>query len=416
MRVYRNTPYKYENLDKTFKNQFEALIYKENEQSDNNSKLNELIPELELLKNDLPKRISAKTKEEIDKINNKISEIDKKQHLYFLDIDYERLCNDSNGDYDTFINKLKSMSGFKVLKYKEAPSLLRLDSEPYGPHHGGGGSMIVPPPLVGNAGRDDDSALVCWLNEQGYYKDMAKKYGEIESSLTFRSYDELLKWVKDNNMCDLSGQKWELIPQISQQVLLEKRIAQVPIMTLLNDEFIFKTYASASKDSKVKLIKKGKETVFNDRITFDKLNVGSKYKFKGKLIYKKTGKEVPTKDPIVYEITKLKKEDLKKPVDIKITFDSGKYSSGDEFVLTYDIYEDDFLVGEERDLKNKDQTVKLVDDEVPTPPTPKEEAPPTPEKKSPHKSPITGDDGIELNIILLALGLMGLTVLRKKNS
>ncbi|UEA31346.1 VaFE repeat-containing surface-anchored protein [Granulicatella elegans] len=158
----------------------------------------------------------------------------------------------------------------------------------------------------------------------------------------------------------------------------------IPTFTIVNEKFDFKTYAS-HPNQKGKNLDKSTETKVTDKIEFDKLSEGKSYKFVGKLIHKASGKEVKTKDPIIYETGKL--TSAKGEASITITFDASAYSNGDEFVLTYEIFEDGLLAGKEYDLENKDQTFSIIDKEVPPPPKevppPPKEVPPPPKEVPP---------------------------------
>ena len=236
----------------------------------------------------------------------------------------------------------------------------------------------------------------------------------------------------------------------------------MPTFTIVNEKFNFNTYVSHPDKGDNKILVRSAETRVTDKIKFDKLSEGKEYKFVGRLIHKATGKEVKTKEPIIYETGKLKS--AKGEASITISFDSSAYSVGDEFVLLYDIYEDGLLAGSEDDLGNKDQTFSIIDEEVPPPPKevppppeevppppkevppPPEEVPPPPEEVPPppeevpyppeevppppeevpyppkkvspppdYIAPKTYDPGIGLDIIMLALSGVGLTLLRKKN-
>lgn len=225
----------------------------------------------------------------------------------------------------------------------------------------------------------------------------------------------------------------------------------IPIsFTIVNEKFKFKTFASDSTNKDEKVLEQGGRTQVTDKISFDKLSVGKEYKFVGKLINKRTGEEVKTENPIVYETGKLTNPNGE--ASITITFDSSIYQDGDEFVLVYDIFEDGKLAGFENNHDNPDQSFKIVStttppgrdypppkeetpppkEETPPPkeetPPPKEEVPPVEEveKESPkqvveiakptpvYMAPKTFDPGIGLNVFTAILSGAALTFLRKR--
>ncbi|WP_138159585.1 VaFE repeat-containing surface-anchored protein [Peptoniphilus catoniae] len=159
-----------------------------------------------------------------------------------------------------------------------------------------------------------------------------------------------------------------------------------PAFGCINKKFVFKTEASHPEKSEEKVVTRGEKTEVIDKITFDKLTEGKEYKFVGRLINKRTGEEVKTEEPIVYETGKL--ESSKGETTIKVTFDSSIYNDGDEFVFLYKIYEDGVYAGYEDDLNNAAQTFKIKGEVKPpeeeTPP-PKEETPPPEEETPPPK-------------------------------
>ena len=223
-----------------------------------------------------------------------------------------------------------------------------------------------------------------------------------------------------------------------------------PLFTIVNEKFKFETFASDSTNKDEKVLEQGDRTQVTDRISFDKLSVGKEYKFVGKLINKRTGEEVKTENPIVYETGKLTNPNGE--ASITITFDSSIYQDGDEFVLVYDIFEDGKLAGFEDKHDNPDQSFKIVstttppgrdyptpEEETPPPkeetPPPKEETPPPKEevptveeveKESPkqvvevtkptpvYMAPKTYDPGIGLNVFTAILSGAALTFLRKR--
>ena len=225
----------------------------------------------------------------------------------------------------------------------------------------------------------------------------------------------------------------------------------IPIsFTIVNEKFKFKTFASDSTNKDEKVLEQGGLLQVTDKISFDKLSVGKEYKFVGKLINKRTGEEVKTEKPIVFETGKLTNPNGE--ASITITFDSSIYQDGDEFVLVYDIFEDGKLAGFENNHDNPDQSFKIVStttppgrdypppkeetpppkEETPPPkeetPPPKEEVPPVEEveKESPkqvvevakptpvYMAPKTFDPGIGLNVFTAILSGAALTFLIKR--
>ena len=215
-----------------------------------------------------------------------------------------------------------------------------------------------------------------------------------------------------------------------------------PVFKVVNEKFNFKTFASDANDKDKKVLEQGGRTQVTDKISFGKLSEGKEYKFVGKLINKRTGEEVKTEKPIVYETGKLTSTNGE--ATITITFDSSEYEDGDEFVLIYDIFEDGKLAGFEKDLNNKAQSFKIAattpppEEETPPPeeetPPPEEETPPVEkevEKENPKEelvvvsektvkptpdyiAPKTYDPGIGLNVFTAILSGAALTFLRKR--
>ena len=222
-----------------------------------------------------------------------------------------------------------------------------------------------------------------------------------------------------------------------------------PVFKIVNEKFNFKTFASDANNKDKKVLEQGGKTQVTDKISFGKLSEGKEYKFVGKLINKRTGEEVKTEKPIVYETGKLTSTNGE--ATITITFDSSKYEDGDEFVLIYDIFEDGKLAGFEKDLNNKAQSFKIVattpppEEETPPPeeetPPPKEETPPSEEETPPvekevekenpkeelvavsektvtptpdYIAPKTYDPGIGLNVFTAILSGAAFTFLRKR--
>ena len=159
------------------------------------------------------------------------------------------------------------------------------------------------------------------------------------------------------------------------------------LFKVANEPFKFETLATDGTNREGKTVEQGGRTQVIDKITFDKLSQGKEYKFVGKLINKRTGEEVKTESPIVYETGKLTSPNGE--ATITITFDSSIYKDGDEFVLIYDIYEDGKLAGFENNKENPAQSFKIVSTTTPPPdretPPPKEETPPPKEETPPPK-------------------------------
>ena len=273
-----------------------------------------------------PPKGLEKALEEYDK--NK-TELLYKQRRYYIKED-----NIRNQDYN---------GPYTLLIYDKDPDLLTLKKS---------GGVFGP-----------GTPLEDWLNHQSNMKRTLEKANlglTPKETKVFQNKQELEKWFKDNDMANLDGRLRMVGANVRN--ILSNASPMNPILRLkvVNEKFDFKTLATHGSGA-AKTAKKSTKTVIQDKITYDKFNIGSTYKFVGKLVHKATGQEVETVEPIVYETEKLTaRESGKDGIVLDISFDSTPFKAGDEFVLLYDIYENGILVGKEDDVNNTDQTISLM--------------------------------------------------------
>ena len=114
----------------------------------------------------------------------------------------------------------------------------------------------------------------------------------------------------------------------------------------------------ATVDGK-KVAKRSKNTVIIDSVSYKNLEKGKTYTIKGVLMDKKTKKSTG-----VTATAKFTAKDTNGSEDVKFTIDTSKY---DELVVFEEIYygNTNTLIGEHRDINDKDQTVTFSDTETP---------------------------------------------------
>ncbi|MDU7244467.1 MAG: Cna B-type domain-containing protein [Clostridia bacterium] len=231
---------------------------------------------------------------------------------------------------------------YTLLIYDKDPDLLTLKQS------GGFGSAGIP--------------LEDWLNHQFNMKRTLEEanLGLTPKEQVFQNREELEQWFTDNDMANLDGRLRMVDSEVISILLNASPMNPILRTTVENEKFDFKTLATHGSGA-AKTVKKSTKTMIQDKITYKKLNIGSTYKFVGKLVHKATGQEVETVEPIVYETEKLTaRESGEDGIVLNITFDSSPFKAGDEFVLLYDIYENSILVGKEDEVNNADQTISLM--------------------------------------------------------
>ena len=254
---------------------------------------------------------------------------------------------------------------FTLLVYEKDPRLLNFRLVPFDP---------------------PELSLVSWIhtrNELKMHIEKAKLELKLEDKIEFETREELEKWFNEKGIGSLDIRLEEAKKEIRQKLFNISPKNPDKTLKVENEKFDFDTLAT-HESGLDKEVKKSTNTLIQDKITFDKFNIGSKYTFIGRLINKRTGEEVKTLEPIKYETGVLAKRDSgEEGIILKITFDSSKYQVGDEFVLLYDIYENGKLAGKEADINNALQTVTLIDGETP----PEEPKDPPEDPKEPPEEP-----------------------------
>lgn len=112
----------------------------------------------------------------------------------------------------------------------------------------------------------------------------------------------------------------------------------------------------ATVDGK-KVAKRSKNTVIIDSVSYKNLEKGKTYTIKGVLMDKKTKKSTG-----VTATARFTAKDANGSEDVKFTIDTSKY---DELVVFEEIYYGNTLIGEHRDINDKDQAVTFSDTETP---------------------------------------------------
>lgn len=112
----------------------------------------------------------------------------------------------------------------------------------------------------------------------------------------------------------------------------------------------------ATVDGK-KVAKRSKNTVIIDSVSYKNIEKGKTYNIKGVLMDKKTKKSTG-----VTATARFTAKDANGSEDVKFTIDTSKY---DELVVFEEIYYGNTLIGEHRDINDKDQAVTFSDTETP---------------------------------------------------
>ncbi|MDU3176677.1 VaFE repeat-containing surface-anchored protein [Anaerococcus sp.] len=148
-------------------------------------------------------------------------------------------------------------------------------------------------------------------------------------------------------------------------------------------------------------------TKINDKVNWDRFNIGSSYRLEGSIINKRTGQSIYDFNQETGVIESVNNTD--NPLDISVELDLTNeelFKDGDELVFVYNIYETvdgvETLVAVHNDLNNKDQTFVLKSkpttppdkpnnppEEPPVPGEPDEpnETPPSPPEETPEEPP-----------------------------
>lgn len=147
------------------------------------------------------------------------------------------------------------------------------------------------------------------------------------------------------------------------------------------------------------------EAVVVDTVAYENLVPGKEYTLKGWLMDKATGKQLVIDDKVIASEIKFTPNNTSGKVDIEFKFDASKLSDGAELVAFEELYKDNVLVAEHKDIDDEGQTVTIG------------EPPATPEDGDYAK---TGENLIGWIILALALiaGATTLTVygVRKRNA
>lgn len=147
------------------------------------------------------------------------------------------------------------------------------------------------------------------------------------------------------------------------------------------------------------------EAVVVDTVAYENLVPGKEYTLKGWLMDKATGKQLVIDDKVIASEVKFTPNNTSGKVDIEFKFDASKLSDGAELVAFEELYKDNVLVAEHKDIDDEGQTVTIG------------EPPATPEDGDYAK---TGEILIGWIILALALiaGATTLTVygVRKRNA
>lgn len=147
------------------------------------------------------------------------------------------------------------------------------------------------------------------------------------------------------------------------------------------------------------------EAVVVDTVAYENLVPGKEYTLKGWLMDKAAGKQLVIDDKPVTSEIKFTPNNTSGTVDIEFKFDASKLTDGAELVAFEELYKDNVLVAEHKDIDDESQTVTIG------------EPPATPEDGDYAK---TGENLIGWIILALALvaGATTLTVygVRKRNA
>lgn len=147
------------------------------------------------------------------------------------------------------------------------------------------------------------------------------------------------------------------------------------------------------------------DAVVVDTVDYENLVPGKEYTLKGWLMDKATGKQLVIDDKPVTSEIKFTPNNTSGSIDIEFKFDASKLADGAELVAFEELYKDNVLVAEHKDIDDEGQTVTIG------------EPPATPEDGDYAK---TGENLIGWIIIALALvaGATTLTVygVRKRNA
>lgn len=147
------------------------------------------------------------------------------------------------------------------------------------------------------------------------------------------------------------------------------------------------------------------DAVVVDTVDYENLVPGKEYTLKGWLMDKATGKQLVIDDKPVTSEIKFTPNNTSGKVDIEFKFDASKLADGAELVAFEELYKDNVLVAEHKDIDDEGQTVTIG------------EPPATPEDGDYAK---TGENLIGWIILALALvaGATTLTVygVRKRNA
>lgn len=208
------------------------------------------------------------------------------------------------------------------------------------------------------------SPLEKWISNQSSVKQILEKanLGLTPTEKTFQNREELEKWFEENDMANLDVRLRMVNANVRSILMNASPMNSTLRTTVENEKFEFHTVAT-DESGTGKTVEKSTKTVIQDKITYDKFNIGSIYKFAGRLVHKRAGEEVETLTTFEHVTEALtERTSGEDGIVINITFDSSKFQAGDEFVLLYDIYENGNLVGKEDDINNADQTVSLKEE------------------------------------------------------
>ena len=96
-----------------------------------------------------------------------------------------------------------------------------------------------------------------------------------------------------------------------------------------------------------------------DTVNYENVVPGKEYVLKGVVMDKATGKQLVVDDKPVSAEMKFTANNTEGLVDIEFTFDASKLSDGAELVVFEELYKDDVLVAEHKDIDDEAQTVTI---------------------------------------------------------
>ena len=108
------------------------------------------------------------------------------------------------------------------------------------------------------------------------------------------------------------------------------------------------------------------EATVVDTVDYENVVPGKEYVLKGTLMNKATGKSLMVDDKPVTAELKFTPNNTHGKIDIEFTFDASKLADGAELVVFEELYKDDVIVAEHKDIDDESQTVTIGEPPAPT--------------------------------------------------